>query len=275
MKKALLVLALIGISHYSYTNAGGAPAGRSGSPASNGQTCSGGYCHSGGTATGNEIINIEVENVTSGLTDPNPVFVSGDQMNITVTAVTGGSWPKVGFSASVEDGSGNFVSSTTADTNTKIVGGGNFASHKSSSNTPSNDTISWTFTIEDDGTATPDSLVVYAAVNFCNGNGNYQGDYTMTATQTINRVYIGQEEPEVLPLIVGPNPATEFVEASHPELVSIELFNTIGRFINLEERGVATEGKVRIDVSHMARGNYILHATYLDGRKTYKHIILQ
>lgn len=204
-----------------------------------------------------------------------PLFVSGDQMNITVTAVTGGSWPEVGFSASVEDGAGNFVSSTTAGNLCKIVGNGHYASHKGSTTSPTNDTISWTFTIEDDGSATPDSLVVYAAVNFCNGNGNYQGDYTMTATQTINRVYIGQEEHEVLPLIVGPNPATEFVEASHPELVRIELFNTIGRFLNLEEQGVATEGKVRIDVGHMARGNYILHATYLDGRKTYKHIILQ
>ena len=61
MKKFALLFALIGIVNYSYTNSGGSPGGKSGSPASNGQTCAGGYCHGGGSATGNELVDIQVD----------------------------------------------------------------------------------------------------------------------------------------------------------------------------------------------------------------------
>ena len=37
MKKFALLFALIGIVNYSYTNSGGSPGGKSGSPASNGK----------------------------------------------------------------------------------------------------------------------------------------------------------------------------------------------------------------------------------------------
>jgi hypothetical protein len=83
------------------------------------------------------------------------------------------------------------------------------------------------------------------------------------------------EEGELKGLIVGPNPATDFIRIEHDELAKVELFNTIGRFIALEQSAEVVDGHTVLDVSALARGNYIVHATYLDGTTQYKHVILQ
>jgi hypothetical protein len=74
---------------------------------------------------------------------------------------------------------------------------------------------------------------------------------------------------------VGPNPATDFIRIAHEELAKVELFNTMGRFIALEQSAEVVDGTTVLDVSALARGNYIVHATYLDGTTQYKHVILQ
>jgi hypothetical protein len=113
------------------------------------------------------------------------------------------------------------------------------------------------------------------AVNFTNGNGNYQGDYVLTETKTLYKSQANVEEGELKGLIVGPNPATDFIRIEHDELAKVELFNTIGRFIALEQSAEVVDGHTVLDVSALARGNYIVHATYLDGTTQYKHVILQ
>jgi len=49
----------------------------------------------------------------------------------------------------------------------------------------------------------------------------------------------------------------------------------MGRFIALEQSAEVVDGHTVLDVSALARGNYIVHATYLDGTTQYKHVILQ
>lgn len=262
MKKILLLFTIFGMVHYSYTNSGGSPAGRSGSPASNGQTCSGGYCHSGGSPNGNEQIIIETDQSN---------LVDNQEVSVSLGVLPNGGSTKIGFMASIEDANGNSVSTLTASSGVKKTG--NYFTHQISSITVSNDSIGWNFAFED--SAYPDSITIYVAVNFTNGNGNKAGDYVLTETKTLYKSLASVEEDELMGLIVGPNPATDFIRVEHEELVKVELFNTIGRFIALEESADVVDGLRVLDVSALARGNYIVHATYLDGTKQYKHVILQ
>ena len=90
MKKTLLIIALMGVSTYSYTNSGGSPAGKSGSPGDNGQTCASGYCHSSGSPMGGEVIGImsSVDSISDGNT-----------IGITLGVKPNGTSSKVGFMA--------------------------------------------------------------------------------------------------------------------------------------------------------------------------------
>lgn len=268
MKKALLLFAIFGMVHYSYTNSGGSPSGSSGSPASNGQTCSGGYCHSGGSPNGSEQIIIRTDRWPFSTLD---YLVDNQAINVALGVLPNGGSTKIGFMASIEDASGNSVSTLTATPGVNKTG--NYFTHQSSSTAVSNDSIGWNFSFED--SSYPDSVTIYVAVNFTNGNGNYQGDYVLTETKTLYKGLADVEESELKGLIVGPNPATDFIRIEHEELAKVELFNTIGRFIALEQSAEVVDGHSVLDVSALARGNYIIHATYLDGTTHYKHVILQ
>lgn len=262
MRKALLVFAIFGMVQYSYTNSGGSPAGRSGSPASNGQTCSGGYCHSGGSPNGNEQIIINTDQTN---------LVDNQAVNVSLGVLPNGGSSKVGFMASIEDANGNSVSTLTATSGVKKTG--DFFTHQSSSTSVSNDSIGWNFTFED--SSYPDSLTIYVAVNFTNGNGNYQGDYVLTQTKTLYKSQANVDEDKLKGLVIGPNPASDFIRITHEQLSAVELYNTMGSSLVFEHSGDILDGESVIDVRSLARGNYIVHATYLDGTSEYKHVILQ
>ena len=85
----------------------------------------------------------------------------------------------------------------------------------SSSTAVSNDNVGWNFSFED--SSYPDSVTIYVAVNFTNGNGNYQGDYVLTELKLCTGP-ADVEESELKGLIVGPNPATDFIRIEHEEL---------------------------------------------------------
>ena len=264
MKKSLLIIALMGISTYSYTNSGGSPAGKSGSPGDNGQTCSGGYCHSSGSPMGGEVIGImaSVDSISDGNT-----------IGITLGVKPNGTSSKVGFMASVEDASGNQLATSNPGSGAKKVS--DYITHTSSGTAVTNDSIHWTFDI--DGTTFPDSITVYAAINFTNGNGQTSGDYVMTTSKTLYKSdgnNIGFEEAEKFELMVYPNPATDAITVKAEGLVEVRIYNTIGRFMQLDY-AANLENEALLDVSDLARGNYILHAEYSDGSIQYKHVVLQ
>jgi len=264
MKKSLLTIALMGISTYSYTNSGGAPAGKSGSPGDNGQTCSGGYCHSAGSPMGGEVIAISSS--TDSISD-------GNTIGITIGVKPNGASSKVGFMASVEDANGNQFATSNPGAGAKKVS--DYITHTSSGTAVTNDSIHWTFDV--DGTTFPDSITVYAAINFTNSNGQNSGDYVLTSSKTFYKNIggnIGLEDSEDMPLMVYPNPASSTLRVKAGGLVAIRLFNTLGRFIQLDY-SASLEDQAILDVSALARGNYILHAEYSDGSIQYKHVVLQ
>jgi hypothetical protein len=264
MKKYLLVAALMGISTYSYTNSGGSPAGKSGSPGDNGQTCAGGYCHSSGSPMGGEVIGImaSVDSISDGNT-----------IGITLGVKPNGTSSKVGFMASVEDASGNQLTTSNPGSGAKKVN--DYITHTSSGTAVTNDSIHWTFDIS--GTTFPDSITVYAAINFTNSNGQTSGDYVMTTSKTLYKSAgnnIGFEEEVKSALMVYPNPAADAITVSAEGLVEIRLYNTIGRFLHMDF-SATLQNEAVLDVSTLPRGNYILHAEYSDGSIQYKHVVLQ
>lgn len=273
MKKTLLIIALMGISTYSYTNSGGSPAGKSGSPASNGQTCSGGYCHGGGSPNGNEAINLKVD-ITPFAGSSNYSNIINDSIDteITLTASAASS-SRIGFSASIEDANGNHIGElSTGSGNTKLSGS-DYVTHKSSSTNVTGDSITWVWYW--DTQDIEDSVIIYVAVNYTNSNGQASGDYVVTQTKTL---YEGQvfntEENKINGLLVSPNPASSTLKVKAEGLVAIRLYNTLGRFIQLDY-SASLEDQAILDVSALARGNYILHAEYSDGSIQYKHVVLQ
>ena len=262
MKKTLLIAALFGIVTYSYTNSGGSPSGRSGSPASGGQTCT--TCHGGGSASGSEVVSISFDSDT---------IVAGSTASVTISANSGGSSTKIGMMASVENASGSLITPTNLGTGTKLVS--NYVSHTSSGTSASGGSRDWTFDVATDASS-PDSLILYTAINFTNSNGTTSGDYVITESQTlyINN-NVGLEEQDRVALTVGPNPATTFLHIKGTELKEARLYTTAGRFLSMETFGNTSSGDLTLDVADLARGNYILHAAFEDGSIHYKHVILQ
>lgn len=155
------------IGYQGFTNSGGAPQNRSGSPASGGSTCATG-CHSGGPAASNQSISIS-SNIPSTGYSPNTNYT------ITVTANNGTSaGSTVGFSASVEDASGHVGSISNPGAGAQMAGS-NFVTHTISGNFATGGTRSWTFDWNS-GPNPPANATVYVAANFANGTGGTAGD---------------------------------------------------------------------------------------------------
>lgn len=265
MKKMFFLLAFLGISTYSYTYSGGSPSGNSGSLGDNGSTCASAYCHGGGSSTGNELISI---------TAPTDSIYDGNDITIALGVKPNGSSTKVGFMASVEDASGNQLATSSPGTGAKNVG--DYITHTSSGTTVSNDSIFWTFNV--DGTTFPDSITVYAAVNFTNGNGQTSGDYVLTTSKSFYKgggMPFELTESAVSTLLVGPNPARDRLSVSSPDVVEVRLYNTLGRFIDMDQSAIVQDNAIELEVSSLPRGAYILHAINSSGEVQMKHVLLQ
>lgn len=164
---ALLPVILM-LSAYS----GGSPGAKTGSPL-DGNKCT--QCHSGtaNTATGWITTNI-----------PEEGYTAGETYTITVTGTHTGV-VKFGFELTSEASEkvGTWV--ITDDTQTQLANSSQSVTHKSTGNTPSGDSKTWSV----DWTAPSDvgeDVVFYAAFNAANGNGNNSGDQIYTTSLTVS-----------------------------------------------------------------------------------------
>ena len=86
---------------------------------------------------------------------------------------------------------------------------------------------------------------------------------------------MGQAENQIQSALnVYPSPAIDYINVKAEGLKEVRLYNTIGRFISMDQSWSAT-GNDQFDVSSLPRGNYILHALFIDGTIRYKHVVLQ
>ena len=200
-------------------------------------------------------------------------IVAGQSTPVRISVQTGGASNKVGFMASVEDASGNHVDMiSTSDAGAQVIG--KYVTQTSSGLAVSNDSIDWNFEFTDNTGV--DSLIVYVAVNFTNGNGTTSGDYVKTATRTI---YADQAfsvgERSTSSLKAYPNPATDRLVVEAEGLVRVRLYSTTGRFLQLTEEAPVVANRVELNTSKLPAGAYILHATYENGETHYKHVAVQ
>ena len=246
--KLRYALALVAIASLpALTNSNGPAGGKSGSPASGGQTCA--LCHNG------PVITTQGISITSDI--PATGFEPNTNYLITVTNTTGGaSHVKSGFQASVE--SSGHQGSLTATTGTTLVSS-NYVTHNSSSNSVVNGQASWNF-VWNSGNA-PDSTTIYAAGLFANGNGNYSGDAVATQSLVLTRSSLGLGEG---PLAVRayPNPADGSINLEMPEGLSVvRAYSLTGAEVF---RASGFDG-MRIATSDWPAGTYILDLRQADG----------
>lgn len=190
------ILSIIAVAVFSLSNAGGPPAGHTGSPA-DGKTCgSNGGCH-----TGNAVL-AETGWITSDV--PSSGYVPGTTYSITATATQTGV-AKFGFQLSPQDIAGTALGTLNATAATQLKGNGKYIEHVSTS-TSGIDTKSWTFDWVAPASGTGD-VIFYAAFNATNSNGNTSGDQIHTSTLTVQEAASGITEKNVFnEAQIFPNP---------------------------------------------------------------------
>ena len=252
------LIILLGLSNSLISSSSGSPQGHTGSEASNNRTCATSGCHSGGPAISAQDATLTTDIPASGF-EPNTTY------NFTLTANSNGaSHPVIGFSASVEDGNGDFLGTLISSNNTTNVNGqGTYITHTFSSRTAGATGQSWSF--EWNSGTTTDTAIVYAAVNFANGDGGRNGDAIYSTSFTLisqsSSVITGQEL--AASLTRSPNPVYNFLNLTLENLqarkVNVALTDMNGKTVFTEQYLVETSRKtIQVATSNLAPGMYIL-----------------
>jgi len=247
LKPAIALAAMALISFPALTNKNGAPAGKSGSPMSNGQTCY--SCHSGPSAT------TQVVNITSDI--PADGYLDNTTYTITITSDAGtAGMSRAGFEASVEKVGGH-QGSVTAGTGTQLTQT-HFVTQTSSSYTPTNGVKTWSFSWNS-GTGS-DSVTVYAAGLFANGNNQNSGDALVTTSMEFKKSHVGLDEASALiGLSASPNPAQNVLRFAAPgahDAGHLTVIDALGRIV-VDSPWIAADADGRlIDVSTWSNGLY-------------------
>jgi len=256
MKKTTLltlsVLTMLFVSYQELTNSSGEPSGRSGSPASNNQTCASIGCHSGSPAT------TQMVSITSDI--PSSGFEENTDYTITVTADGNGvNHSRIGFEASVESTSGHEGNISTTGNNA-IQKAGSYVTHTFNGISAMGSMRSWSFTWNS-GTA-PNNTTVYAAVNFANSNGTTSGDIIVTESLALTKASgVGLDENKVYNFSLFPNPASDALALANvdPQAERVDIYSLTGQKVASFDNAFkdnATDWKVNI--SALPEGNYLV-----------------
>jgi hypothetical protein len=272
-KKFTLVLSVVlmaGLVYdYSYktahTNPNAAPAGNTGSPGDNGNTCARIGCHFGGPTATNQAVTLE------GI--PASGYVGGETYNMTITMSNGGN--KFGFSLSPQTTAGALVGTLTASGSGTTLNGGSKYLTQTQSGTSGSGTKTYTFdwTAPSSGTG---SVTFYGAFNFANGNGNTSGDVIVPETFTFNESTVGISEAELEQLVVYPNPVEDEINIAMKDIdeeIMITMFDVKGRKV-VEERFDAENIKINVAPKNLTTGIYFLQIE-AGGQSTIKKVMVK
>jgi hypothetical protein len=251
---ALLAIATTSI----YSSSSGAPQGHSGSEASNNRTCATAGCHAGGPA-------ITTQNATLDTDIPATGFETNTTYSFTINANSNGAThPVIGFSASVEDGNGNFLGSLNSPNNTTNTNFANtFVTHTFNSRVATAAGQSWTF--EWNSGTTTDTAIVYVAVNFANGDGGRNGDATYTETFQLLPADASISTGNDLNAAISwsPNPVKNFLnirlENIQARKAEVTLTDMTGKSVLNENHLIEGSRKtIQLETGHLSPGMYIL-----------------
>jgi len=255
----ILIISFI-ISEYSLVaiaNSTGAPIGKTGSPG-DGFNCT--SCHSGVATT-------EPNLITSNI--PSEGYTPGQTYTITGT-ITATNTTKFGFEIAAQNfagvNQGTYV--VTNITTTKLIGNGNYITHKTGGTSFPSGTATWSFdwiapTIENG------DITFYGAFISSNNNNNSNGESVKLSTLALSKSTSAKTVDWINnkhPYFVFPNPffdklyITKSANAVNPKLISISDIN--GKLVKEIENNLTDQP---IDVNEIARGTYFLKIVAEDG----------
>lgn len=184
--------------------------------------------------------------------DAPSTFMPGETITFTVTVENTTppvGTPKQGFQVSVEDDAAVEHAGTLVivdDENTRFSSGEqDYVTHRSAGNEQTTWTVGWTAPAD-----APESVTIYAAGNAANGDFSLGGDYIYTASATLARSGVANEE-DATPLVarveaIYPNP---FVRAATVDYVlesatpvTVTLYDGLGRAIRVLDEGAKGAG---------------------------------
>jgi hypothetical protein len=197
-----------------------------------------------------------------------------------------GSHPGVvhfGFEATAEDVNGDKKGTLiiTDAAQTKLVNANRAVTHTSGGITPFGNDKTWTFdwTAPDSGTG---DITFYAAFNAANGNGSTSGDviYLSSTTYPENTgVGINEDFANAAALKIFPNPASEFVDvtwkASEYAMKEISVFSLNGAKVQSHSLSGNLDNRVRLSVSDLQTGHYLVTLVSLDGSQASLPLIIR
>lgn len=279
MKQAILFLGILTAVFFTtgnlaHTNVAGAPAGRTGSPGDEGNSCNNAYCHGYSSQNSGEYIDIFVDFPLS----------STDAYRITVEAANTGSfqYEKVGFQACVEDAEGNKIGQITIvdPTLTQIVEQ-HYITHTELGTAPSSQSVNLNHMWEFDWTPPADFLgqgaIIYAASMLTNNNGENNGDVFVSNSHTF-MVGVGLEELNDFEFTAFPNPTAEQItldwKENPGENTNVYLCDAKGAITTLVNGDLNQTNYTFSIPSHLARGIYTLNVSSKKGQSS-KRIVLQ
>ena len=256
--RVLFIITILIFSFPALTYKNGAPAGKIGSPKSNNNTCFNGYSH-GGPSTSLETIVISSDIPSDG-------FMPNTNYTITVTSKDNGTGAsKMGFQSSIEaiGQHQGILSSVSGVTQIKST---DYITHTSGSNTPSSGNKSWNFIWN--SSSSPDSVTLYTAGIFANGNSAPSGDVLLLNSHVLRKNTLNIDESRTNQMSVFPNPAKKYVNISTQNnngVGSLFIYNSIGKTVyKTTWKSSDQDGKI-IDITSLSSGFYNIYIVFKDG----------
>ncbi len=260
---ALVLYPLMAVSFSS-----GAPPGFNGAPGGNGNCTA---CH----------FSFDVNSGTGSVSiDAPKTFLPNQTISFTVSVdnttdpFPDGAGSQQGFQVSVQDPDGNDVGTLViADAaNTRFADKeGLYVTHTSDGIQLDTWEVQWTA----DGPRGPTEVTIYVAGNAGNGGEGPGGDYIYTASQTMTRMEVANED-EAAPLVarldaVYPNPfassATVVFTLERPMRVELTLYNGVGQAVQVLAQGTRAAGSHQVNVSaeELPAGVYFVEVRTAEG----------
>ncbi|MBO6575729.1 MAG: T9SS type A sorting domain-containing protein [Rhodothermales bacterium] len=270
MKHALLLasalLLVIALPWEARTNSSGAPAGRSGGPPENGNTCNSSGCHFGSA------VNSGGGSIT--VTGPK-TYSPGQAVALQITVAQEGA-QRIGFEVSaVEDAGGTHAGSwNLVDSGTRFAS--NNPAYVTHAGAPPG-MSSRTFNVEwVPPSSSVGTVLLYIAGNAANGNGGATGDNIYTATYPLaeSGTSIDQDPVPSHFALTGlfPNPARQQTSVSvHlPEAaaVRVRVLDMLGREVKALATGSLSAGAhdIALAVGALPAGTYLVSAETARGK---------
>ncbi len=248
-----LVLGVFAVWLFTF-NAGGPPAGYTGSPGDNGRTCA--NCHSGGSFNASVSLSHNI---------PSTGYVPGNTYELTLSVNSSSN--KHGFQMTCEDNSnqrqGSFAST---DSNTQTLNNNQYIEHTSAGTSQTSWTFDWTAPSQGTGAVT-----FYVAVNATNANGTTSGDQVVTASFGIQESNVSVAKNGIDGITLYPNPVIDDVlyikNAGNHAVESVQVVDITGKVIKNLDAPVTA-----IDFSEVPSGHYVIRIKSSGVQGTYQII---